>query len=318
MKLRRATFTLAAVLEELDGFEEGDCGYLGDVIKSHMANKYIENTWTEFDRGFNGPFCECTRLYEAMIKVMGKSDVMDVYRQMSIIGINKFAIGCSLDFKKNAKFRDWLYPYYLEETPPNIDFTKSIYTEGGCELCIYHDYSDEEIDKNTEYYQTHCMEIYENYWKSEMPSVESLCFRCVSKLSYKFVGECCREVKEQWGWRRLYLKGDELTAHRRRFGARRMDSDVCKHGKECILTDKTFWKYAVKLDIREKAYKIFTEQICERPEVLELLDRMDQCIGEIDLREDTKEELLGKVARIDEILEELKIQWENYECRMEE
>ncbi|CAL2043154.1 unnamed protein product [Caenorhabditis brenneri] len=323
MKLRQTTYYLSMVSEELDGFGEEDCGYLGELIKSQLAKMYIENTWTEIDRAFNGPVCECTRLYEELLKVTDEEFIVLDYQVMSLEGVLEFAMGCSLDFKENAILRDEIYSSYLKKTAPDIDYTKAINTEGGCELCIYYDYFDEKTDRNTEYYRDHCMEIYDNFWKSEMPSIEFLCFRCLSQLNKYLVGRCCKEVKEQWQMKRADL--DELAEPQRRYGARQMDSDSCKHERECILTNGKFWNYAVKLEIRENAYKIFKEQIDEaiaddqtRSKVLETLEKMDRCIGEIHLREDTEKELLGKVARIDEILEELKIQWENFECRMEE
>ncbi|CAO4373767.1 unnamed protein product [Caenorhabditis nigoni] len=243
-KLRHIRIEMAGrhlwkALEKKTNSREGQCGWLMEQIKINFIKKGVANLDRQLEQlSMITEECECNRLYEKMVKTGYRSSggMQYDFELFAIRCIKSEQLECPLYFEPNKSH----YKMLIEKTGHmvSIKSKNSIpLTDygGNCPLCVLFDHDE---TKCLEYYTINCIEIYENWWKSEMPALETLCFRCLNDLNHFKVRMSCKYRQNQ---RMKYGR------KRGRFTDCDEDSDVeeCDN-PNCSLRNAEYWKFSIK------------------------------------------------------------------------
>ncbi|EGT31735.1 hypothetical protein CAEBREN_07815 [Caenorhabditis brenneri] len=244
---------LLVLLRELDYKEEGECGYLGELIKMELITKYIEDIdqkWKELTLFANEKKrCECNRVYNKLTGTRTELDYKYHFDVMCHSGIERFTPGCPLFFKSHLEKRLKFYEI-IGETPPE-QVTPEPFNHRQCPLCLILDHS-EHKQKPTDHYRKNWLEIVENIWKNELPPFSVFCCRCLDHLNHFHVGSSCGKWEDYRNGdkmpdMRIEDKEERFRIYREQMERRHRDRhlrNTCQK-PDCLMKDPKFWKYEI-------------------------------------------------------------------------
>ncbi|CAL2041593.1 unnamed protein product [Caenorhabditis brenneri] len=267
---------LLVLLRELDYKEEGECGYLGELIKMELITKYIE-------------------------------DIDQKWEELTLFANEKKRCECN-------------------RTPPE-QVTPEPFNHRQCPLCLILDHS-EHKQKPTDHYRKNWLEIVENIWKNELPSLSEFCCRCLDHLNHFRVGSSCGKWDD-------YDRGDEMMdtdiedeeeqirVYRERMLRRYRDRhlrNTCQK-PDCSMKDPKFWKYEIIREVVGDLGRVMDDGchqqsfFCQLKRIrLELsVEEVYGALCEIDLRKNSREEFSLILDKMDDALELLKNRKNLYE-----
>ncbi|EGT43333.1 hypothetical protein CAEBREN_17696 [Caenorhabditis brenneri] len=305
---------LLTILSELDYKEEGECGYLGELIKMELINKYIEdidqkrNELIEFSTGKTE--CECNRLYN---RLTGKRTLVNYkkdYDEMCRSEIERFTPGCPLFFKSHLKHQLKFYEMIAEVPPKKV--TPEPFNDRQCPLCVTIDHNDHK-QKPIDYYRKNWLDIVENIWKNELPPLSDFCYRCLDHLNLHFVGSSCGKWEDSGEADRMFNSLRFLEGRMDRRYRKKHLRNTCEK-PDCLMKDPKFWKYEIIREVRIILRVIIIERYRHRNVSCQLKDiRMGSTFLEvirtlliIDLRKHSREEFNLILKNMDNALERLK------------
>ncbi|UMM28259.1 hypothetical protein L5515_011178 [Caenorhabditis briggsae] len=242
--------------EENTQSREGQCGWLLEQIKINFIKKGIANLDRQLEQlSMITEECECNRLYGQMVKTGYRSPggIQYDFEIFAVHCIESEKLGCPLYFEPNESN----YQKLIGKTGQMASVSSKTlipltdYNEN-CPLCVLLGHQ-ETKKKRLESYATNCIEIYENWWKSEMPALETLCFRCLDHLNHFKTRMSCKYEQNQ----------------RMRNGRKRgmcmnykedSDMDECDN-PNCSLRNTEYWKFSIKEHTSGHAGRIVIEGI---------------------------------------------------------